>query len=188
MDIVLAQAVEIASGGDSRDAWPASVPKDWRACHVPVVPGAWVRSAPARCGDAMDAARSGAHARIAGTAWRPPPASIYLNQDGTRTADQQAGKALFEGMANCTQCHAGPTFIPPPGSPRTIAAGIGTGLAPIDVRSLRGAWATAPYLHDGSATTLMDVLTINPSDAHWQAAAPLTDNQRRQRVEYEKTL
>lgn len=117
-----------------------------------------------------------------------PPASIYLNQDGTMSADQQAGKALFEGVAHCTQCHAAPTFIPPPGSPRTIVDGIGTGLAPVDVPSLRGAWATAPYLHDGSATTLLDVLTINPADAHWQAAAPLTDDQRRQLVEYVKTL
>ena len=117
-----------------------------------------------------------------------PPSSIYLAQDGTMTPDQQAGKAIFEGVAHCSQCHAAPAFIPPLGNPPTIKAGIGTGLAPANVPSLRGAWATAPYLHDGSALTLMDVLTINPSDVHGQDAAPLTDTQRQQLVEYLQTL
>ncbi|MCD2339409.1 hypothetical protein LRH25_03540 [Ideonella azotifigens] len=117
-----------------------------------------------------------------------PPASIYLNQDGSMTADQQAGKAIFEGSARCTQCHAGSTFIPPAGSPLTIPDGIGTTLVPANVPSLRGAWATAPYLSQGQAKTLMDVLTMNPNDAHGQAAAPLTDAERKQLVEYLKVL
>jgi hypothetical protein len=37
----------------------------------------------------------------------------------------------------------------------------------LDTPSLLGVWETAPYLHDGSATTLRDVLTTaNPNDQH----------------------
>jgi len=97
-----------------------------------------------------------------------PPASIHLNQNGTMTADQQAGKAVFERPAQCAQCLAGPAFIPPAGTPLAIDGGIGTGLAPANVPSLRGAWTTAPYLNQGQAKTLMDVLKSNSSDAHGQ--------------------
>jgi len=34
------------------------------------------------------------------------------------------------------------------------------------VPTLLGVWASAPYLHDGSRSTLMDVLTDNPGDQH----------------------
>jgi YVTN family beta-propeller protein len=117
-----------------------------------------------------------------------PPPSIYLNQDGSMTSDQIAGQTLFNGPLGCTQCHAPPLFIPPSGSPLTINNGIGTGLAPANVPSLRGAWATAPYLSEGQATTLMDVLTINPSDVHGHAAATLTTTQKQQLVDYLLTL
>ena len=37
----------------------------------------------------------------------------------------------------------------------------------IDTPALHGVWATAPYLHDGSAPTLRDELTTrNPGDRH----------------------
>ena len=36
-----------------------------------------------------------------------------------------------------------------------------------DTPSLRELWLTAPYLHDGRATTLRELLTtFNPSDRH----------------------
>lgn len=117
-----------------------------------------------------------------------PPRSIYLDASGTLTPEQAAGKALFEGVAQCTSCHQAPLFIPPAGSPRTFSDGIGTGLAPINVPGLRGIWATGPYLHDGRAKTLDEVLTINPLDAHGQRATPLTPAQRSQLVAYLKTL
>jgi hypothetical protein len=117
-----------------------------------------------------------------------PPSSIYLTPDGGLTPAAQAGKALFEGAAGCSGCHAAPIFIPQPPDPPTIEDGIGTGLVPANVPSLRGAWATAPYLHDGSAQTLLDVLTINPGDVHGMLAAPLTPRQRELLVAYLQTL
>ena len=55
---------------------------------------------------------------------------------------------------------------------------IGTGHGPgellgpaFDTPSLRGIWHTAPYLHDGRAPTLRDVLTThNPTDTHGRTA------------------
>ena len=40
----------------------------------------------------------------------------------------------------------------------------------------------------GAARTLMDVLTMNPDDVHGMLAAPLTETEREQLVEYLKTL
>ena len=116
-----------------------------------------------------------------------PPASIHLTANGALTADAAAGKILFEGVAQCAGCHAAPLFIPLPPFPLTFQS-VGTGLSPANVPSLRGIWATAPYLHDGSAATLLDVLTINPADAHGTRAAPLTDEERGQLVEYLNSL
>jgi cytochrome c peroxidase len=104
------------------------------------------------------------------------------------TPDQAAGKRVFEGDANCVSCHAGSAFIPPEGSPRTIEAGIGTGLVPANVPSLRGAWASAPYLNQGQAKTLTDVFKRNPADAHGQSVSGLSRTQLRQLVEYLKSL
>jgi cytochrome c peroxidase len=44
---------------------------------------------------------------------------------------------------------------------------LGATLTGIDPPTLRDVWATAPYLHDGSALTLRDVFAAhNPDDRH----------------------
>lgn len=100
--------------------------------------------------------------------------SPYRNGDGTLTADGTAGKALFEKLG-CDFCHAGADFTD---SARgllhdvgTITASSGTHagqpLLGLDTPTLLGVWETPPYLHDGSAPTLRDVLTTkNPSGLH----------------------
>ena len=52
------------------------------------------------------------------------------------------------------------------------ATGRGELLGPgFDTPSLRGVWHTAPYLHDGRASTLREVLiTHNPTDQHGQTS------------------
>ncbi len=83
-------------------------------------------------------------------------ASPHRNQDGSRTTQGEAGRALFVG-AGCASCHAGAPFTD------SQAGGmhdVGTlqptsgSFAALDTPTLRGVWATAPYLHDGSAATL----------------------------------
>jgi mono/diheme cytochrome c family protein len=88
--------------------------------------------------------------------------SPYRNADGSLTADAVAGKAVFEAKG-CGGCHGGAPF--------TVSAGVaglrdvgtikpasgnrlGAALSGIDVPTLRDVWATAPYLHDGSAANL----------------------------------
>jgi YVTN family beta-propeller protein len=95
------------------------------------------------------------------------------------THDSEAasrGQAVFERAdVGCADCHVPPRFtdsainVTPY---RTHNVGTGDGpdesLGPaFDTPSLRGLWDSAPYLHDGSALTLRDVLTTrNTGDRH----------------------
>jgi len=100
--------------------------------------------------------------------------SPYRNADGSLTPDGVAGKALFEKLG-CGFCHEGPVFTD---SSRGLLHDVGTitalsgaraggPLFGFDTPTLLGVWETAPYLHDGSAATLRDVLTTkNPTDLH----------------------
>jgi hypothetical protein len=101
--------------------------------------------------------------------------------------DDAAGAALF-AAAGCDGCHpAGGTDSAwlAPGEPNlhdvgtlTPASGqrLGGPLPGLDTPSLAGAWATPPYLHDGSALTLRAVL--DAADGQHGDASALTDAQR----------
>jgi cytochrome c peroxidase len=107
------------------------------------------------------------------------PPSPYRSADGSLTADAQAGKVLF-GQLNCAACHSGPHFTD---SPSGVLHNVGTikatsgqrsgqPLLGLDAPTLRGVWQTAPYLHDGSAPTLLDVLTTaNSGGLHGNTAS-----------------
>jgi len=87
-----------------------------------------------------------------------PVASPYLDDDGKLTESALRGKALFEGKANCAGCHAGELY----GADKLIYENYvqsETETRGLLVPPLIEAWRTAPYLHDGSASTIMDVLT-----------------------------
>ena len=102
--------------------------------------------------------------------------SPLRNQDSTLTADAVAGQSLFR-TKNCATCHSGTAFTNSNGNnpsnvgTLTPASGqrLGGALAGIDVPTLRDAWATAPFLHDGSAATLADAIrahnNVTVSDA-----------------------
>ena len=111
---------------------------------------------------------------------RKGPPSPFRNPDGTMSASALAGRAVFHSPSvGCADCHRGSELTDSdlyespfllhnvgtlkPGSGQRL----GEPLTGIDTPSLKGAWRTAPYLHDGSAATLMDVLTTaNPDDLH----------------------
>ena len=100
--------------------------------------------------------------------------SPFRNPDGSMTESAMAGKLLF-GKLGCDFCHSGKDFTD---SARGRLHDVGTlepssgsrsggPLLGIDTPTLLGIWETAPYLHDGSAATLRDVLvTRNPNDQH----------------------
>jgi DNA-binding beta-propeller fold protein YncE len=116
-----------------------------------------------------------------------PPTSPFLEVDGSFSTDALAGKQLFEGSAECATCHTAPLFIPAPPADLTLAGGVGTGLVPANVPSLRGVWSTAPYLHDGSAATLIDVVLNNPGDQHGTTST-LSARDRTRLVAYVRSL
>jgi YVTN family beta-propeller protein len=94
----------------------------------------------------------------------------------TLSATAAEGRALFASL-NCAACHGGTAFT---NSGSNTLSNIGTikpssgsrlgaALTGIDVPTLRDAWATAPYLHDGSAATLEAAIrahnNVSASDA-----------------------
>jgi YVTN family beta-propeller protein len=91
--------------------------------------------------------------------------SPLRNPDGSLTAAAVAGRSVFMSR-NCASCHGGTAFtksgINNPQNVGTITAAsgnrLGGPLTGIDIPTLRDAWATAPYLHLGSAATLGDAI------------------------------
>jgi len=79
----------------------------------------------------------------------------------------QKGKAVFESSkAKCSSCHPGPLFT----DLKMYDVGTRGELdrtSEFDTSTLQEMWRSAPFLHDGSAVTLMDVLTTkNKGDKH----------------------
>ncbi|MCZ7679484.1 MAG: hypothetical protein M5U28_12265 [Sandaracinaceae bacterium] len=105
-------------------------------------------------------------------------ASPFREAGGALPEAAARGRAVFES-AGCPSCHAGPQLTDSAlvaGAPLlhdvgTLGAGsgmrLGAPLTGIDTPTLHGLWESAPYLHDGSAPTLRDVLTTrNAGDRH----------------------
>ena len=89
-----------------------------------------------------------------------PRMTEYLKRD-----PQQKGKEIFE-RAGCARCHSGEYHT----DLQKYNVGTGDGDdsdTEFDTPTLREAWRTAPYLYDGRAVSLMEVLTIyNKDDRH----------------------
>ena len=110
-----------------------------------------------------------------------PLQSPYRHQ-GELSDTGKRGEKLFAD-AGCAACHSGPQ------STDLKSYDVGTGTSEdhnklLDTPTLQECWRTAPYLHDGRATTLFDVLkTHNPNDRHGRTTN-LTDQQLRDLEEY----
>lgn len=108
------------------------------------------------------------------------PKSPARKPDGGMTAAATRGEALFkDSKQGCTGCHSGPHLTdskltnnkPTLHDVGTLTAASGkrlnASLEGIDTPTLHGLSNTAPYLHDGSAPTLTDVLVArNKGDKH----------------------
>lgn len=96
------------------------------------------------------------------------PRSPHREPNGENTPGALNGAAVFSAQG-CPRCHAGGTMTDSlvgsgnghdVGTLRTTSGGrLGGPLGGIDTPTLLGLWDTAPYLHDGSATTLEEVFT-----------------------------
>jgi cytochrome c peroxidase len=85
------------------------------------------------------------------------PPSPYRGPGGKLSAAAERGSQVFAGKARCDRCHAGDEYtsernydvkLEPDGSPYRRW----------NPPSLRGLWDRSPYLHDGRAATLDDLL------------------------------
>ena len=85
------------------------------------------------------------------------------------SAAELRGKAIFEAPeTGCSSCHPAPLYTDHLTHDVGTADAYGEWFGPlIDTPSLRFLYDSAPYLHDGSAASMRDVLTTaNPNDAH----------------------
>jgi cytochrome c peroxidase len=91
-----------------------------------------------------------------------PDPSPYLVK-GKLTKSALRGKKLFN-EAGCLICHPPPLFT----DLKMYNVETGTGQdkgKDFDTPTLREVWRTAPYMHDGRAATMHDVLTSHPPAA-----------------------
>lgn len=118
----------------------------------------------------------------------PVPKSPYREKDGSLTHIAKKGEQLFFGKGNCLTCHGGKyftdsvkavdnngqlttdqtSFLHDIGTANVLdRSSSGDARAQFknprtpkqwDTPTLRGVWATAPYLHDGSASTIEEAI------------------------------
>ena len=126
------------------------------------------------------------------TAMKPVPSPYLVN--GQLSARAKRGKALF-AKAKCDTCHT-PDQKGPGGellwtdlSKYDVGLGAATEVGKMfDTPTLAECWRTAPYLYDGRALTMCDVLTVcNPDDAHGETKN-LTDEEIDDLAEYVLSL
>ncbi|HET7527401.1 MAG TPA: c-type cytochrome [Burkholderiaceae bacterium] len=117
-----------------------------------------------------------------------PPAGSF---DATAAA---RGKTVFDGPGQCAGCHSGALYTdansrlhPPSDSmaePETPSYASRSATKQYRTSPLKGVWQHPPYFHDGSATTLADVVSIYNS----KRALGLTSQQMSDLTEYLKSL
>ncbi|HJT97959.1 MAG TPA: c-type cytochrome [Rhodanobacteraceae bacterium] len=115
-----------------------------------------------------------------------PPAGSYDAEAAAR------GRQVFRGPGQCATCHSGPALTDANLRlhPKEASAAANTDYVLLSATGqwrtspLAGAWQHAPYFHDGSAATLLDV--VNAYDAKFDLQ--LSPEQRSDLVEYLKSL
>jgi YVTN family beta-propeller protein len=132
---------------------------------------------------------------IYSNSFEPPPSPHLV--DGKLSPAAERGKTLFFSKeVNCASCHSGPYYTDSSLQKPYKLHDIGTGRddkrermgTAYDTPTLVGIYRTAPYLHDGKAKTLLDVLTTcNKEDKHGKTSH-LSPGQLDDLVEFLKSL
>jgi YVTN family beta-propeller protein len=119
-----------------------------------------------------------------GTLEHPP--NPHRTADNGLSAAAKRGQALFEGAAKCVRCHAPPEYT----SEHNYDVKLEDDGSPYrrwNPPSLRGLWQRGPYLHDGRAATL-DELLQGPHAPEKLGGRPLTAEQRRDLIAFLQSL
>ncbi len=99
---------------------------------------------------------------------KPTPSPLLLHGQLSQAAER--GKKVF-ARAGCITCHPPPLFTDRHQYDVGTRARFDRAGDQFDTPTLIEIWRTAPYLHDGSAATIRDVLTTrNPHDRHGQTS------------------
>jgi cytochrome c peroxidase len=109
------------------------------------------------------------------------PPNPHESSDATKR-----GEALFRGKANCIRCHEGELYT----SERVYDVGLEPDGSPYRLwnpPSLLGLWERGPYLHDGRAKSLEDLLQTHHRPEKVGGKA-LTEQERRELIAFLKTL
>ncbi len=110
-----------------------------------------------------------------------PVASPWL-VNGELSPAAKRGKSVY-AKASCIRCHSGPYYT----DGKIYDVGVGPdelGIKQFVTPPLREVWRTAPYLFDGRAVTMREVLTTdNPEDRHG-VTSNLTEQEINDLIEY----
>lgn len=117
-----------------------------------------------------------------------PPPNPFRTREGGLTEAAQRGKAIFEGeKANCIACHNGEYFTD--GQIHDVGTGQKNDrYSGYNTPPLRGVYRRVRLLHEGNANSLDEVLQGVHSPEKVAGTAPLTDEERRDLIEYLKSL
>ncbi|TQV78904.1 PKD domain-containing protein [Exilibacterium tricleocarpae] len=107
------------------------------------------------------------------------PRSPHRQDNGDLTAAAVRGQQVFADLG-CASCHQAGAFTDGTlhniGTLRTYSGGrLGGALPGIKTPSLLGLFATAPYLHDGSAETIVDVFSTFGGTVHQAETGDLSN-------------
>jgi DNA-binding beta-propeller fold protein YncE len=114
------------------------------------------------------------------------PPNPHRVADNELSVAAKRGQELFTGAARCSRCHAPPEYT----SPSTYDVELEDDGSPYqrwNPPSLRGLWQRGPYLHDGRAATL-DELLQGPHAPEKLDGQALTPEQRRDLIAFLESL
>jgi len=117
-------------------------------------------------------------------------------KNGLSDAAKRGREIFFSKETACATCHSGPYFTDSNPSTKPVLHDVNTGRSdpsekmPLkyDTPTLLGIYRSAPYLHDGSAKTLKDVLTTNNAGDKHGKSSHLAANQIDDLTEFLKAL
>ena len=126
----------------------------------------------------------------------PVRLSPHIPAPGQLSPEAERGRKLFlSAETKCASCHSGPYYSDGKKEKPFVLHDVGTGdheaeqIGPnYDTPTLLGVYRAGPYLHDGRAKTLRDVLTTaNPDDKHGKTSH-LSDGEVDDLVAFLKSL
>ena len=114
----------------------------------------------------------------------PVPSPSLVN--GQLSDAAQRGKVVF-GKSGCAACHSGSYYTDSKKHNVGTSDGIEAGVSYVTPKLVE-LWRTAPYLHDGRAATLEEVVTIYNTEGRHGHTGDLSPQELADLVEYMKSL